>query len=42
MLDTALSFQEPWGDIPVEGTSTGTVGWTVDPLRGALAARLRF
>lgn len=42
LLDTALSFQEPWGDIPVEGTSTGTVGWAVDPRRGTLAARIRF
>lgn len=42
LLDTALSFQEPWGEVPVEGGRTGTVGWTVDPLRGALAARVRF
>jgi len=42
LLDAALSFQEPWGDVPVEGTSTGAVGMVVDPLHGALAARVRF
>jgi hypothetical protein len=41
LLDTALSFQEPWGDIPVEG-SAGTIGWTADPVRGELAAVVRF
>jgi hypothetical protein len=42
LLDTALSFQEPWGDVPVEGSSTGTIGWAVDPARGEVAALVRF
>ncbi|HMB71662.1 MAG TPA: DUF5683 domain-containing protein [bacterium] len=45
LLDTALTFNEPWGEVPVapsEDSAPATVGWAVDPLRGALAARVRF
>jgi hypothetical protein len=41
LLDTALSFEEPWGDIPVGGEQS-SLRWTVDPARGRVAGELRF
>jgi hypothetical protein len=40
MLDTALSFDESWGDHPVR--QDGSMGLVVDPMEGAVAAQWKF
>jgi hypothetical protein len=39
VLDSILSFGEPWGGRRVGGS---TLGWSADPLHGALAANVTF
>jgi hypothetical protein len=41
LLDAALSFESPWGDVPV-GSPHSSLHWRVDPARGVLAGELRF
>jgi hypothetical protein len=40
LLDTLLSFEEPWGTVPVEQASR--FGWSADPLAGTAWAEVRF
>jgi hypothetical protein len=41
ILDTALSFGEPWGRKRVSPGGS-SLGWSVDPARGRVGARIRF
>lgn len=41
LVDTVLSFEEPWGTVPV-GREAGSLGLVADPLDRTLAAQVRF
>jgi hypothetical protein len=41
LFDSALSFEEPWGTVPV-GAEQSSLRWRIDPARGVVAGELRF